>query len=275
MPASASALVGESGSGKTTTALALMHMIKAPGRITAVRRCWAKSDLLALKGPKIREARLIKVSYVPQGAMNALNPVLRIGEQILDGIVDHDIALNAAQQRALVAEALASVGLPEERRRGYPHQLSGGMKQRACIAIAISLKPQLIIADEPTSALDVITQRQVMDTLCSVQQRMGCGLILIGHDMGLMAQVADRMIVMQDGLIAEIAPVRDLFRSPRHSYSRMLIESVPSLANRQVRLGQRSRSQPRIETREPLLVLGLCRRSPSEVGSFRGPARPL
>ena len=107
------------------------------------------------------------------------------------------------------------------------------MKQRACIAIAISLKPQLIIADEPTSALDVITQRQVMDTLCSVQERIGCGLILIGHDMGLMAQVADRMIVMQDGLIAEIAPVRELFRNPRHSYSRMLIESVPSLAKDQ------------------------------------------
>ncbi len=247
-------LVGESGSGKTTTALALMHMIKAPGRITSGSAMLGEMDLLALKGPKIREARLSKVSYVPQGAMNALNPVLRIGEQILDGIADHGIALNAAQQRALVADALASVGLPEETAARYPHQLSGGMKQRACIAIAISLKPQLIIADEPTSALDVITQRQVMDTLCSVQQRMGCGLILIGHDMGLMAQVADRMIVMQDGLIAEIAPVRELFRNPRHSYSRMLIESVPSLAKD---------SSPRAaepvsaahETREPLLVL--------------------
>ena len=254
MPASASVSSGKSGSGKTTTALALMHMIKAPGRITSGSAMLGEMDLLALKGPKIREARLSKMSYVPQGAMNALNPVLRIGEQILDGIADHEIALNAAQQRALVAEALASVGLPEGTAARYPHQFSGGMKQRACIAIAISLKPQLIIADEPTSALDVITQRQVMDTLCSVQQRIGCGLILIGHDMGLMAQVADRMIVMQDGLIAEIAPVRELFRNPRHSYSRMLIESVPSLAKD---------SSPRAaepvsaahETREPLLVL--------------------
>ncbi|CAH1687882.1 Peptide/nickel transport system ATP-binding protein [Hyphomicrobiales bacterium] len=225
-------LVGESGSGKTTTALALMRMIKPPGRIAGGSAHLGDMDLFALQGRAIREARLRHVSYVPQGAMNALNPVLRIREQILDGVTDHGGPLTRTAQDALVVEVLTSVGLPEAVAMRYPHQLSGGMKQRACIAIAIALKPSLIIADEPTSALDVITQRQVMRTLTQVQERMGCGLILIGHDMGLMAQVADRMIVMQDGFIVEDAAVRSLFRQPRHSYSRMLIDSVPTLGAR-------------------------------------------
>ncbi len=161
--------------------------------------------------------------------MNALNPVLKIRDQVLDGLVDHDVAPPRREREPFVADLLGSVGLPAEVADRFPHQLSGGMKQRACIAIAIAMKPRLIIADEPTSALDVITQRQVMDTLCRVQETIGCGLVLIGHDMGLMAQVANRMIVMQDGRIVEDAPVRSLFRRPQHAYSRMLIESVPSL----------------------------------------------
>jgi peptide/nickel transport system ATP-binding protein len=230
-------LVGESGSGKTTSALALMRMIKPPGRVaggTAHLRSPDDRtlDLLALDERQTRDARLRHVSYVPQGAMNALNPVLRIGEQIVDGILDHGIALSSKERKVLVEEVLTSVGLPGSVGDLYPHQLSGGMKQRACIAIAIAMKPRLIIADEPTSALDVVTQRQVMRTLCGVQEQMGCGLVMIGHDMGLMAQVVDRVIVMQDGLIVEDAPVRDLFRRPSHAYSRMLIESVPSLGNR-------------------------------------------
>jgi peptide/nickel transport system ATP-binding protein len=225
-------LVGESGSGKTTSALALMRMIMPPGRVAGGTAHLDGLDLLALDPRQTRDARLRLVSYVPQGAMNALNPVLRIGEQIVDGILDHGIALSAKQQQDLMEEVLTSVGLPGSVAKLYPHQLSGGMKQRACIAIAIAMKPRLIIADEPTSALDVVTQRQVMRTLCSVQEQMGCGLIMIGHDMGLMAQVVDRVIVMQDGIIVEDAPVRDLFRRPKHPYSRMLIESVPSLGNR-------------------------------------------
>jgi ABC-type glutathione transport system ATPase component len=244
-------LVGESGSGKTTTALALMRMIRPPGRIAGGTAGLGDMDLLALKGREIREARLRHVSYVPQGAMNALNPVLRIGEQILDGIADHGVKLSKAAQRDLITEVLTSVGLPESVAERYPHQLSGGMKQRACIAIAIALKPSLIIADEPTSALDVITQRHVMKTLTSVQEKMGCGLVIIGHDMGLMAQVADRMIVMQDGLIAEDAPVRDLFRRPKHPYSRMLIDSVPSLGERSPSTAATTSTTP---AAEPLLV---------------------
>jgi ABC-type glutathione transport system ATPase component len=245
-------LVGESGSGKTTSALALMRMIKPPGRIAGGTARLDGRDLLALDARQTRDARLRHVSYVPQGAMNALNPVLRIREQIVDGILDHGVALSAKQQQALVAEVLASVGLAAGVADLYPHQLSGGMKQRACIAIAIAMKPRLIIADEPTSALDVVTQRLVMKTLCGVQAQMGCGLVMIGHDMGLMAQVVDRVIVMQDGIIVEDSPVRDLFRRPSHPYSRMLIDSVPSLGNR----GERGASPgPAIEKpSEPLLA---------------------
>ncbi len=263
-------LVGESGSGKTTTALALMRAIHSPGRITAGTARLGDIDLLALKGREIREARLRHISYVPQGAMNALNPVLRIGEQILDGVIDHGVVLSKEQQRALVAEVLTSVGLPEAVAARYPHQLSGGMKQRACIAIAIVLKPRLIIADEPTSALDVITQRLVMKTLCSVQERIGCGLILIGHDMGLMAQVADRMIVMQDGRIAEDAPVGELFRAPRHPYSRMLIDSVPSLGERSP--AEPSKIAPTAPAAQPLLVFDRVSKTFGG-GLFSGPAK--
>lgn len=263
-------LVGESGSGKTTTALALMRAIRPPGRITAGTAQLGDIDLLALKGRAIREARLRHISYVPQGAMNALNPVLPIGEQILDGVIDHDVALTRDQQRALVTEVLTSVGLPTDVARRYPHQLSGGMKQRACIAIAIALKPSLIIADEPTSALDVITQRMVMKTLCSVQERIGCGLILIGHDMGLMAQVADRMIVMQDGRIAEDAPVRELFRAPQHPYSRMLIESVPSLGERSA--AAPDQLGPGSPATQPLLVFDRVSKTFGD-GLFSGPPK--
>jgi peptide/nickel transport system ATP-binding protein len=245
-------LVGESGSGKTTAALALMRMIRPPGRIVAGTAHLNDLDLLALKPEQVREARLKLVSYVPQGAMNALNPVLRIGEQILDGVIDHDIALLKGERLALVENVLTSVGLPLGVAGLFPHELSGGMKQRACIAIAMALKPRVIIADEPTSALDVISQRRVMKTLCRVQEEMGCGLIMIGHDMGLMAQVADRIIVMREGLIVEDAPVRDLFQRPRHAYSRMLIESVPTLGNRAEGAGQAA--EIATAEREPLLA---------------------
>ncbi len=225
-------LVGESGSGKTTAALALMRMIKPPGRISAGTAHLDRIDLLALKGNEIREARLRTLSYIPQGAMNALNPVLRIREQMLDGLIDHGVLLNKSAADKAVAKALDGVGLPHRVAEMFAHQLSGGMKQRVCIAIAIMLDPRLIIADEPTSALDVISQRQVMKTLDDVQQRLGCGLILIGHDMGLMAQVTDRVIVMRRGQIVEDAPTRQLFATPVHPYSRELISSVPSLSGR-------------------------------------------
>jgi peptide/nickel transport system ATP-binding protein len=238
------ALVGESGSGKTTTALALMQMIDPPGRIVGGTAKLEGEDILALRGDAVRRLRLARVAYIPQGAMNSLNPVLRLREQILDGLVDHGLRLSEAEASRRVADALADVGLDSSLARAFPHELSGGMKQRACMAIALAMQPKLIIADEPTSALDVITQKQVMATLVAAQEKLGSGLILIGHDMGLMAQATDRVIVMQDGLIAEDAPVRRIFKTPEHPYSRMLISSVPVLGGRQPQMADDMPKKP-------------------------------
>jgi peptide/nickel transport system ATP-binding protein len=161
--------------------------------------------------------------------MNALNPVLRIRPQIADALADHGMALAQRDIAARVHDLLGQVGLPPEVAEMYPHELSGGMKQRACIAIAICLRPKVIIADEPTSALDVVVQRQVMATLGRVQQELGAAVILVGHDMGLMAQFVDRLGVMYAGRLVEVAPIGDMITSPKHPYTQMLIASLPSL----------------------------------------------
>ncbi len=222
-------LVGESGSGKTTIALALLRLIRPPGRIEGGEMILDDIDLLGLTEEEMRRVRLAKIALVAQGAMNSLNPVLRVNEQIRDGLRDHGVPLSGRAFDARVAELLHSVGLRRDVADMYPHELSGGMKQRVCIAIAISLRPSLIIADEPTSALDVVVQRQVMDTLLKVQEDLGASIILIGHDMGLMAQVVDRVGIMYAGNLAEVSPVGDLFRAPLHPYSDLLIASLPSL----------------------------------------------
>ena len=222
-------LVGESGSGKSTIALALLRLIRPPGRIEGGEMLLDGVDLLSLYEEEMRQVRLAKIALVAQGAMNSLNPVLRVKEQIRDGLHDHGIRLSSRAFDARVAELLHSVGLRRDVANMFPHELSGGMKQRVCIAIAISLRPKLIIADEPTSALDVVVQRQVMDTLLAVQEELGAAIILIGHDMGLMAQVVDRVGIMYAGNLAEVSPVGDLFREPLHPYSELLIASLPSL----------------------------------------------
>ena len=220
--------IGESGSGKTTTALAVMRMLAQPGRVVGGAVDLAGTDVLALSEEAMRKARLSRVSYIPQGAMNSLNPVMRIENQIFDGIVTHAGITDRAELSQRADEVLDSVGLdPAIVRTLYPHELSGGMKQRVCIAIAVSLKPDLLIADEPTSALDVVTQRQVMQTLKQVQASIGSGLILIGHDMGLMAQSVDDLAVLKDGVLVEFGDVRQIIESPKHPYTRELISSVP------------------------------------------------
>ncbi len=224
--------VGESGSGKTTTALALMGMIDPPGRITAGSAMLAGTDLLKLDPATHAAKRLSEIAYIPQGAMNSLNPVMRVEGQIADGMIDHRSGLDARARKARVAELLGQVGLEPGVARMYPHELSGGMKQRVAIAIAIALNPKLLIADEPTSALDVITQRQVMQTLRTAQEAIGAALILIGHDMGLMAQFVDRIMVLRHGMLVEQGDVRQIFRSPRDAYTKELIESVPALERR-------------------------------------------
>jgi len=225
-------LVGESGSGKTTTALALMRLLRPPGRILGGEAWLGELDLLAAKPAALRQARFARIALVPQGAMNSLNPVLTCGTQIEDLLQAHGVPAGGAATQTRIARLLDGVGLASEIARLYPHQLSGGMKQRVCIALAMALGPSVILADEPTSALDVIVQKQVLRTLIAAQKTLGAGMVLVGHDMGLMAQFAHTVGVMYAGTLVEVGPVRALFADPRHPYTRMLIASLPRFDRR-------------------------------------------
>ena len=248
------ALVGESGSGKSTMATALMRMTRPPGKIVSGSIQLGGRDLLQLSETEMRRARLAEIALVPQGAMNSLNPVIRIERQIIDGILDHVVedspgsspsaqntdymasdelgALNRkptrTELREKVADLLTNVGLSPAVGRMYPHELSGGMKQRAVLAIATCLSPKVILADEPTSALDVVVQRQIMQTLGRLQSGIDAAVILVGHDMGLVAQFADTIGVMYAGRLVELGPVNQIFEDPQHPYTKLLIESLPS-----------------------------------------------
>jgi oligopeptide/dipeptide ABC transporter ATP-binding protein len=222
-------LVGESGSGKSTIALSLLRLIKPPGRVEDGSVTLDGVDLLELDEEAMRRVRLAKISLVAQGAMNSLNPVKRVREQIALGLRDHGAAIDDRAFDKFLTELLEKVGLRKSVATMYPHELSGGMKQRVVIALAISLQPQVIVADEPTSALDVVVQWQVIDTLRKVQRELGAAVIQIGHDMGLMAHSVDRIGVIYAGKLVELANVRDLFREPLHPYTQLLIASLPSL----------------------------------------------
>lgn len=227
-------IVGESGSGKSTLALAMMRMIKKPGRIEGGQVIVDGTDLVALDEDDMRKARLSKIAYIPQGAMNSLNPVMRVGAQMVDAVRSHlpNEPLTAIRDRS--TDALRSVDLDPGTFSLFPHELSGGMKQRVCIAIGILLQPNVIIADEPTSALDVVTQRQVMETIDRVREKINAAVILIGHDMGLMAQFVNKVAVMYAGRLVEISTVREIFTDPKHPYAQALISSLPSLTNKGV-----------------------------------------
>ena len=227
-------LVGESGSGKSTMALAMMRMIKPPGRIEGGQVIVDGTDLLALSEDEMLKARLSKIAYIPQGAMNSLNPVMRIGAQMVDAIKAHDSRGSNNDVEERCRQALESVDLDRNVFQMYPHELSGGMKQRVCIAIGILLKPKVIVADEPTSALDVVTQRQVMETLDRVRVQLGAAIILIGHDMGLMAQFVDKVAVLYAGQIMELSTVQEMFTNALHPYAQALISSLPNLENKGV-----------------------------------------
>ena len=222
-------LVGESGSGKSTVAMALMRLIKPPGRIESGQALFEGADLLALPEQEMRRLRLAAIALVAQGAMNSLNPVTGVRRQFADALRDHGQGLTRSALDARIRELLSTVGLGPEVADKYPHELSGGMKQRVVIAIAISLRARVIIADEPTSALDVVVQRQVVETLRRVQEKIGASILLVGHDMGLMAQVVDRLGVMYAGTLAEVCGVRMIFREPLHPYTQLLIASLPTL----------------------------------------------
>jgi peptide/nickel transport system ATP-binding protein len=225
-------LVGESGSGKTTMAMALVGLIRPPGRVAGGKIILDGRNLVGLPNSEYRIVRLSEISLMPQGAMNSLNPVTRVREQIIDGIRDHNVLMTPAESDRHIASLLERVGLRSEVANMFAHELSGGMKQRVALAIAISLQPKVIIADEPTSALDVVVQKRVIETLRDVQEELGAAIILVGHDMGLMAQTVDRLGVMYAGRLVEIAPIRDALLSPQHPYTRLLIEALPSVTEK-------------------------------------------
>jgi oligopeptide/dipeptide ABC transporter ATP-binding protein len=221
-------LVGESGSGKSVTALSILRLVQPPGRIAAGRLVFKGRDLLALGEREMQKIRGAEIALVFQEPMTALNPVFTIGNQIEETLMVHGVARGrAARDRAV--ELLEAVSIPEPQRRvrDYPHQLSGGLRQRALIALALACGPSLVIADEPTTALDVTIQAQILDLLRDLQQRLGLALLLITHDLGVVAEMADRVAVMYAGRIVEEAAVRDLFRDPRHPYTRGLLASIP------------------------------------------------
>jgi peptide/nickel transport system ATP-binding protein len=222
-------LAGESGSGKSTTALALLGLIRPPGRIEGGRIYLGERDLTHRTGEQMRRVRLAELALIPQGAMNSLNPVMRIRDHIIESLRAHENGMPNAHMHERIAKVLSLVGLPVDTANLYPHQLSGGMKQRVCIGMAIALRPKVIIADEPTSALDVVSQRQVMQTLATVQQQSGAAVLLAGHDMGLLAQFVDRLGVMYAGKLVEVGPVQEIFDAPLHPYTQLLISSLPSL----------------------------------------------
>lgn len=221
-------LVGESGSGKSSMALTIMRLLKPPARVVDGAIWLQETNLLAVPDAEMKELRLAQIALIAQGSMNSLNPVMRVRDQIAAGLADHGVQLAQQELEESIKNLLAQVGLPPHVANMFPHELSGGMKQRVVIAIAISLNPKVIIADEPTSALDVVVQRQVMETLKTIQTEIGASVILIGHDMGLMAQFVQRLGVIYAGRLMEVSPVRAIFRRPRHPYTQLLISSLPS-----------------------------------------------
>ncbi|NJP50843.1 ABC transporter ATP-binding protein [Streptomyces sp. SBST2-5] len=225
------AILGESGSGKSVTAQAVMGILDMPpGRITGGEVIFQGRDLLKLKEAERRKVRGAGMAMIFQDALSSLNPVIPVGDQLGEMFVVHR-GMSWRDARARAVELMDRVRIPaaRERVRQYPHQFSGGMRQRIMIAMAIALEPALIIADEPTTALDVTVQAQVMDLLAELQREYRMGLVLITHDLGVVADVADRIAVMYAGRIVESAPVYDIYKAPAHPYTRGLLDSVPRL----------------------------------------------
>jgi ABC-type dipeptide/oligopeptide/nickel transport system ATPase component len=223
-------IVGESGSGKSVTAFAILRLVQPPGRITGGRVMFEGRDLLSLSEAQMRKVRGARISLIFQEPMTALNPVMRVGDQIAEALTVHGLA-DRSEARARAIELLDAVRItdPQRRVRDYPHQLSGGMRQRVMIAIALACRPPLIIADEPTTALDVTIQAQVLELLRELKERFHLALMLITHDFGVIAEMADRVAVMYKGRVVEEGLVRQILRAPQHQYTRTLLAAVPGI----------------------------------------------
>lgn len=225
------AIVGESGCGKSVTSQSIMRLIpNPPGKIVDGSVLFKGKDLTKLKEPEMRNIRGADISMIFQDPMTALNPTLKIGEQIIEGILQHkSISRQEAKKTALELLNLVGIPDPEERLKHYPHQFSGGMRQRIVIAMALVCQPEVLIADEPTTALDVTIQAQILDLFKDIQKKTGVSIILITHDLGVVAQVADRIAVMYAGKIIEAGSRREIFYQPQHPYTKGLLNSVPRL----------------------------------------------
>jgi oligopeptide/dipeptide ABC transporter ATP-binding protein len=221
-------IVGESGSGKSVTALSIMRLVQPPGRIAGGRLVFKGRDLLTLDDREMQRVRGAGISLIFQEPATALNPVFRVGDQIAETLLVHRRATRR-QARTRAIELLRAVRItdPDARVRDYPHQLSGGMRQRVLIAMALACQPSLVIADEPTTALDVTIQAQILDLLREMKSALNLSLLLITHDLGVIAETADRVAVMYAGRIVETGPVREIFRRPGHPYTRALLASMP------------------------------------------------
>jgi oligopeptide/dipeptide ABC transporter ATP-binding protein len=221
-------LVGESGSGKSVTAFSIIRLVQPPGRITAGRVVFQGRDLATLSEAGMRGVRGAGVGFVFQEPMAALNPVMRVGAHIAEALTVHGLATRAdARQRAIELLRAVRITDPDKRVDDYPHQLSGGMRQRVMLAIALACRPPLVIADEPTTALDVTVQAQILDLLREMKREFDLSLLLITHDLGVIAETADRVAVMYAGRIVEHGPVREIFRHPKHPYTQGLLASIP------------------------------------------------
>jgi oligopeptide/dipeptide ABC transporter ATP-binding protein len=231
-------LVGESGCGKSVTGLSILRLIPSPpGRIASGEVLFNGRNLLLLKEKEMEEVRGNEVSMIFQEPMTSLNPVFTIGDQIMEAILLHQ-GLDKAASRKRAIEMLDRVKIPspETRIDAYPHQLSGGMRQRAMIAMALSCQPRLLIADEPTTALDVTIQAQVLQLLREIQREMGMAVMLITHDLGVVAEIADRVAVMYAGRIMEYGPIEEIFQNMRNPYTKGLLDSIPQLDEKRKRL---------------------------------------
>lgn len=256
-------LVGESGCGKTTLALALLRLLPAAGRIVQGQVNFQGQDLLALSEPEMAGMRWKEISMIFQGAMNALNPVRTVGDQIAEAIRLHSGRAANGSLDKRVLELLDLVGIAASRKDQFPHQYSGGMRQRAMIAMALACDPKIVIADEPTTALDVMIQAQILELLSDLQERLGLAVIFVTHDLGIVAEICDNVLVMYGGVVAEYGDVDTIYNEPRHPYTQELLKAFPDLS----RPAEKLTSIPGYPPRLDALPLG-CRFAPRCPAAF-------
>ena len=240
-------LVGESGCGKTTLMLALLRLLPVAGRIVSGQILFQGRDLLALNENEINQVRWRDIAMIFQGAMNALNPVTSVGDQIAEAIQRHTPIANRKALQVRVAQLLDLVGITGSRAGQYPFQFSGGMRQRAMIAMALACNPKILIADEPTTALDVMLQAQILELLQDLRRQLGQAIILVTHDLGVIAEVCDSVLVMYGGVTAEYAAVDTIYNSPVHPYTQDLIRAFPDLSNPHDKLASIPGYPPRLD----------------------------